>query len=241
MIKDVIQELREVDGKRPDWNEYLWVNAIDVLEGLKAIEVDPKTFGITQDELDDELLEGLLEDRGWHIGRGDNSYNWTGNISHDITFFTVAPPSVDDSELTTEYSENTYEVMRFHKTGDVRGNYTADIMVKSSTEDMLEDTETFEASFTVEVDGKEFYIDASVWDEGMRVIDADSGDDVGELYAYEIADAKTEIHWMLDYDNIKAQLEELDRFIITRLYNKWGYDIIEQGFSALKDTYRHIG
>jgi hypothetical protein len=238
MIDEVIEDLKTLDASR-DTSDYLWVDAIGVLEGLTSYEVDPADFGVTKDDLENDFLESVLEDRGWHIGTGDNSYNWSGNISHDFTVFTVAPPNVDESELNTEYSEQTYQVIRFHRFGDVRGNYTADIMLKASFEDLLEDAETFEASFTIEVDNKEFYIDASVFDEGMRVLDADSQEDVGEIYSYTREDAEVEVHWMLAYDEIKDGLEALDRFVIVRPTDKWDRDIIEEGFSELRTTDRH--
>jgi hypothetical protein len=238
MITDVIEDLKTLDASR-DSRDYLYVDAIDVLEGLKSYEIDPADFGVTKEDLQNDFLESVLEDRGWHIGRGDNTYNWSGNISHDINFYTVVPPELDEKELDIEYSENTYEVMRFHRCGDVRGNYTSDIMLKASFEDLMEDSETFEASFTVEVDNKEFYIDASVFDEGMRVLDADSQEDVGEIYAYSKEDAEVDIHWMLAYDEIKDGLEALDRFVIVRPTDKWDRDLIEEGFSELRTTDRH--
>ena len=79
-----------------------------------------------------------------------NSYNWTSPLSHDINYEVYG------------YDENStvFIVIRVHKFGDIRGNYTDEIIVKyNSYESFLYHTMEYvtkEVSFYFDYNNKEY-------------------------------------------------------------------------------------
>jgi hypothetical protein len=225
-------------------DEVMLVDIVPILETLKSVEVNPHDVGVTDEELRDDILETILERKGWHVGNSDNSYNWSGCISNDINICSVYPPDTPEEETKNEYSDYEHIVFRVHRWGDVRGNYSEDMLVHCTFMSWLEDEYEwgFSDSKIVEVEGKEFAIDYSIFNEEMRVMDAENWEDVGYVYTSDIKEAEQDIFLMLHYEEIKLGLEALERFAYARPYDnqrRWHQDLFELGFYELSDVDRH--
>jgi hypothetical protein len=151
------------------------IDALDVLEELKDYEVDLRETIMPVDatnpyyldyyynpnyssvEYKDYCIEEYLPE-GWTVGRGDNSYNWMGNITNTINFVAIKAPDGED-----------YLVIRFHRWGDERVNYTDDILCKMSMDDLFELESTYKYS-EISVDGKEYLVNTNLFSEGMEIV-----------------------------------------------------------------------
>lgn len=166
------------------------IDAIDVLNELKDYEVDLEETIMPQDadnpyyldpyynpnyssvEYEGYLIENYLPD-GWEVGRGDNSSNWLGNISNAINYSQLFSPDGEE-----------YLVVRFHRWGDLRVNYSNDILCKMDIDDIYE-LETTYKSEVIEVDGEEYLVYTNLFNEGVEITKEDySGDFQEEYYDY---------------------------------------------------------
>ena len=143
-IENVKEEIKLVDEKRGyDYDdEYcLYVNVQDFLDVLKPYEVKP--YEVVEMSTDDEIEE--IPFQTWLYEHSDmdrlhcgNSYNWTSPLSHDINYEVYG----HDMDSTV------YIVIRVHKTGDIRGNYTDEIIVKfDSYDSFIYDTMDYARKF----------------------------------------------------------------------------------------------
>lgn len=158
-----------------DTVEDLEIDVINVLEGLKPYAIDSidiweecsecNGMGEVIDEdsnnyIDCEncLAEGgeseevealkaidILEDiADIKEIRHDNSYNWGSKLNHDIDFIIY-------ESLT---SDLIYVVLKVHRFGDVRGNYTNDCVLEFDTElqflEMLQECSTVNGDLEIE-------------------------------------------------------------------------------------------
>lgn len=191
-IEDVKKEIKELDEQCK--GQYLFANSEDkysllvdvknLLDNMKDREIHPSTVvEIIND--DDEYEEisfqtWLYDYSGLEYLRGDNSYNWSSPLSHDINF-----------ELwgTTETDE-LYVVVRVHRMGDIRGNYTDEIILQySSYDDFLysniEDTDKF-VCVDFNHNEKNYSADIVVnWYRDtvdVRIMDSDSDEEILDLY-----------------------------------------------------------
>lgn len=183
------------------------IDSLDVLEELKAYEVDLRATIMPIDatnkyyldpyynpnysskEYKDYLIENYLPD-GWAAGNGDNSSNWYGNITNAINWCEIIAP--DGHE---------YLVIRFHRWGDLRVNYTDDILCDMTSEDLFE-LESAYKSELITVDGIELYVSTELFSEGFR-IENRYGDFCEEFYGYGDEEEITEF--------IKIKKTEFDK------------------------------
>lgn len=115
----VIRQLRPIDRRV---NKYLDIRPKGLIEALKEYEVDAKK--VMGCDLDDFVWEGaeptvvveILNDRN----SSGNSYNWNSDIVFNWDTYRI-----DDREFLA---------VKFHISGDVRGNYT-DLMLLDMTLD----------------------------------------------------------------------------------------------------------
>lgn len=193
----MIADLKEVDNAFDFWwkeekepFKYM-VNAIDVLELLKPYEV----------EVDEDLVEkhkkiywdwdnGVLEqmeiltDCSLDDFKCDNTYNWNGNISHDMDFKICEDMDSIDGMC--------YVAIQFHRTGDVRGNYTDYALYKfDSFDEFVEVVETAEyenCGGELVVDGKEWVINPRIFAEHIECYCNETGE---TEYLYTTDDEET--------------------------------------------------
>lgn len=131
-IENVKNEIKLVDEKYRNTHSFansddeysLLIDVNEFLDVLKPNEVKPyEVVEIPTD--DDEIEEITFQDWLYEYSDLDrlhcsNSYNWTSPLSHDINYEVYG------------YDENStvFIVIRVHKFGDIRGNYTDEIIVK---------------------------------------------------------------------------------------------------------------
>lgn len=162
-IENVKNEIKLVDEKYRDTHSFansddeysLLIDVKEFLDVLKPNEVSPNEVVEIPTDDDDEFEEITFQDWLYEYSdldrlRCHNSYNWTSPLSHDINFEVYG------------YDENStvFIVIRVHKFGDIRGNYTDEIIVKyDSYESFLchtMDYATKEVSFYFDYNNKEY-------------------------------------------------------------------------------------
>ena len=144
-IENVKNEIKLVDEKN-GYNygdEYdLYVNVQDLLDALKSHEITSDTM--VEIFTDDDEVEEIPFQK-WLYDYSDmkclecgNSYNWTSPLSHDINYEVYG----------YDMDSTVYIVIRVHKTGDIRGNYTDEIIVKfDSYDSFIYDTMDYARKF----------------------------------------------------------------------------------------------
>ena len=119
-IKDL--EALDKDFLLPE--DYIYnVNAIDIIKAWSEYEVDIPT-GMTAEEFFEYVLK-LLGTEDKEFDEFDNSYNWGANITHHFDYKGVW--------LDRWY----FTLVKWHRYGDVRGNYTEYALYKTSREESL--------------------------------------------------------------------------------------------------------
>lgn len=113
-VDNVIRDLVEIDEDR-NYGEFCLA---DVVEWLKN-EVDRDIVGgITYEDL---ILEIKFDIEDGNL-KFDNTYNWSGNVTHELCF------------AYKRYEDMLYVVMMIHRFGDVRCNYTDYIVLEYDDE-----------------------------------------------------------------------------------------------------------
>ena len=182
-----------------DYGKYT-IDIIDVLNHLEDYEIpeiiDYWTFE-EEDGEDIEVLEeitceeylNILDDNGLLVEKNsNNTYNWSAPISND--FYYHIYKNLRDDNLIIKIG--------VHKYGDARGNYTDEfcIIVDSEEEffDILCESDKFN---TIEIDGKNYYIDIRMFSDVFEVSDTD-GECIGTIYVEDDEEAIREIKELID-------------------------------------------
>lgn len=117
----------------------------------------------------EEYMDYLEEVDGLQEVKSDNSYNWSSNIDHDIDF-TIYRNRSDDTFLVE---------LSVHRYGDVRGNYTNDVLLKFDSDydfiEILHDS-TIVVNY-ITVDNEEYCISIDICDEGYNVYNRENDTD----------------------------------------------------------------
>lgn len=195
-VENLINELKELEGKtiyvfgqlqtfKMNDNKYL-VDVIEVLESLRGCEVNLTTevYDNATDEykeLDfenvDDYIDYMIDNGSWKKVGCDNTYNWNGEINHDITFHCYEDLS----------AEQYFVDLMVHKYGDVRCNYTDSVLLMfNSREEFFEIFLYGDNSYRtnlIEIDGKEYIIVARLSEEGFSVENKE-GDKLFSIYGY---------------------------------------------------------
>lgn len=125
MIKDILKELEELEalgvanhqrylkGEKLSYGEYskgdavaFYPKASEVLEGLMMDEANERQSKAILSSID------TAEEYDIEYIRGGNTYNWNGNIDHDLNFDFY------------KWRNRFVMELQVHRYGDVRGNYT---------------------------------------------------------------------------------------------------------------------
>lgn len=107
----------------------LEIGAIDLVEALKPYEIDfKKLYKVDFDSVVYEDAQGYYEEIDLDI-TSNNSYNWSGQVVFNY----------NEIEVTEDYgNEKRYITVKFHRYGDVRGNYTDYMVLDMSLEEFYE-------------------------------------------------------------------------------------------------------
>jgi hypothetical protein len=150
MINEVIKDLTAVDERVKDLPKFM-PKAIDILERLKSLEVN---------DYKREAILKAFEDGNRNYVEAFNSYNWSGNIDHDMQWYVV------------EVNKRKYMILSFHRYGDVRVNYTDEVVLNYDDidkDDFLNAIIESDQHDTLEVDGVAYTFQVSALNEGVEV------------------------------------------------------------------------
>lgn len=186
-IDSIIKDIPMTDYEKSSDSRFS-VNVRALLEGLKEYEVEiPKEF---YEKYKNEYGNGVLQYVEEQTGkqkfeyRGYNTYNWNGAISHNLDGF------------ISESSDGCYVVIRVHRTGDVRYNYTDMALLKfefiEQWFEIADDIAREQCSGYEEVDGKHYYYDLSIFQETIHVYCEEDNKEC-DIIAIDEEDFKSEI------------------------------------------------
>ena len=167
----------------------LYISELDIIRGLASYEIDFKkvygydfeTIAYDYDDLLDDV-DCIRLKHGYYIDvddlniNGDNSYNWNSQVVFDYGKIKVQ----HECDLTKEYV-----IVKFHRYGDVRGNYT-DYMVLDMNMDWFYETimECSRVYAGVEYKGCTYSIDTDAFKESclFDIYSDDAGVDDYDVY-----------------------------------------------------------
>lgn len=155
------------DGRVAD--NVMCCEALDVLEELKKYEIS----------VSDEWIESFLNNPKV---KGDNTYNWSGNISNDLN-------------MNYMVNENDEEIMLImvHLYGDIRAGYSDYFAVKF---DSVYDFYELESSTQMKEVNDHMVADVTIFSDSYNVYDYEKQEDVGSFYDLELEDLLEEINNM---------------------------------------------
>lgn len=155
-IDEVIEEVKSKGATGYIWengeirDDVFICNVLELLEGLKSFETK-----LTEDEFDRILEEG----------EKDNSYNWSANISND---------------LSITWLKDGGCLVEVHLSGDVRANYSNYFSIKS-VEDLYECDGASQSKAITD----RYIADMEWYSEGFDVYDTEIGDTIGTCYSID--------------------------------------------------------
>ena len=201
-MKNMIKEMEALKGANvsifgqpvtlPEDTDKTTVDIIDILKNLEEYEVtelyDYRYNNETEEDEEINILEdcensddviSVLVDYGYINDycdyKGDNSYNWSGNVSHD--FDIKIYKNVLDGGAFVEF--------QVHRFGDVRGNYTESVILQFNNEynfwECIGECDRYEC---IEVDGKSYNYTVSALSDTYEVTD-EEGNYICEAYGEE--------------------------------------------------------
>ena len=126
------------------------------------------------DDVIDKLTEyGYISDDCDY--KGDNSYNWSGNVSHDF----------DIKIYNNAFNDGAFVEFKVHRFGDVRGNYTESVILQFDSEytfwECIGECDRYES---IEVDGNTYEYTVSALNDTYEVTD-EEGNYICEAYGEE--------------------------------------------------------
>lgn len=175
-LEKVIEQVKDSrKGERRPWifnedgnvaDNIMCCEVLDVLDELKAYEID----------VTDEWIEHF---RNNPKVKGDNTYNFSGNISNDLNMDYMVN---DDGE----------EIMLImvHLHGDIRCGYSDYFAVKFDNEYEFYELESATQIKTV---NESMSADLNIFSEYYNVYDYEKQEDVGSFYCLELEDLLKEI------------------------------------------------
>lgn len=170
MFNSVVKELKDLRGSKVYyWGSYhtmpenvspFLIDTLDILNALSDYEINQ-----TIEEIEEmEMLKEI---------KVNNTYNWNAPVSNDFVF-----------RMYESDNGNYYVELAVHLYGDVRGNYSDDIVYKFDNDwDFFETLYDCNAYKEVEVNGKVYGVDINTMYEGLTVYD-ENGDEIGSIYGY---------------------------------------------------------
>ena len=109
-LQDTREILKAVDKTRIDvYDKMLLIDSLELIDKLEPY--------LTQ------LTENNLLDKGYEWIQIDNSYNWNAPLTHDFNI------------RVYQNIENTFLVINWHISGDIRGNYTETLVYLCESRD----------------------------------------------------------------------------------------------------------
>ena len=185
LIVNDIKNLRganvEIFGQPTQLKEEIgntYIDVLDVLEALRPyehiMEVDEvdeegEFVGVKEFKDIDAYLDWMKEVNNLKKEGATNTYNWSSNVSNHINYHIY----VDDMDYA-------YLVIKVHRYGDVRCNYTNEAICRFDTIEDLYDVLDVEKSNTIEVNGEKYTYYVRLLSEEMVI----EGEDYSQGYTY---------------------------------------------------------
>ena len=190
----IIRDLKHLKGKTffggnytVDRNgrksRYLEIGVLDLVEALKPYEINFKAlYKVDYDDVVYEDAQGNYDSIKLDI-TSNNSYNWNAQVVFNY----------NEVEVIDRYGmEHKYITVKFHRYGDVRGNYTDYMVLDMSLDEFYEVLqESSYAYCDVEYKGEYYEIGTDIFKEAC-VFDIYSDD--ANIYYYDV---------YLDIDNLR--------------------------------------
>ena len=201
-MKNMMEEMEALKGAKasifgqpvtlPEDTDKTTVDIIDILKNLEEYELtelcDYCYNNETEEDEEIDILEdcengddviSVLVDYGYISDecdyKGDNSYNWMGNVSHDF----------DIKIYNNAIDGGVFIDFKVHRFGDVRGNYTESIILQFDSEyTFLECIGECDRYESIEVDGKNYDYTVSALSDTYEVTD-EEGNYICEAYGEE--------------------------------------------------------
>ena len=201
-IKNMIEEMEALKGARvsvfgqpvtlPEDTDKTTVNIIDILKNLEEYELmelyDYRYDNETEEDEEVNILEecknsddviSVLVENGYIKDdcdyKGDNSYNWSGNVSHDF----------DIKIYKNAFDGGVFVEFKVHRFGDVRGNYTESVILQFDYDytfwECIGECDRYES---IEVDGNTYDYTVSALSDTYEVTD-EEGNYICEAYGEE--------------------------------------------------------
>lgn len=147
------------------------IDIIEVLKSLEEYEINTSEFlyfdedrgdDINILDTNDDVIESLFE-YGYiesdTYDKGDNSYNWMSPVNHDFNFYTF---KATDGGI--------YVLFKVHMYGDVRGNYTDDVLLYFNDEYIFYETLSENNKYiAVEIDGDIYDIYINIFSDSFEI------------------------------------------------------------------------
>ena len=153
---------------------------------------------------------------------GDNTYNFSGRPQNDISW------------QTFKMAENEYlVVMSFHIGGDIRGNYTDEIVLQFEYEvqflEILNDISyEYGLRFDLEVDGKNYEITPFVLDECVEVYDSERDDYIYHIFGIDDEEVTIQIREQVE-EIYKDNKQRIIKYMLdNKLINEEQYRDLEE-------------
>lgn len=158
------------------------IDVCDFLSELEGLEVEliQENYNEELDEYEEVKMDSIEEYLGYLEGnfglkeiQDGNTYNWSAPINHHFNF------------RIYECLDTYYMVLSVHKYGDVRCNYTQDVLLKFDGEWELQEkfyeNENSYKSIYVDVDGVNYDVSVNLWSDGKEVC-SEGGTYICETY-----------------------------------------------------------
>ena len=175
-LENVIEQVKDArNGEHRPWifnedgkiaDNVMCCEVLDILEELKKYEIS----------VSDEWIESFKDNPNV---KGDNTYNWSGNISNDLNM----------DYMVNEDGEEIMLIM-VHLYGDIRGGYSDYFAVKFDSEYEFYELESTTQSKDV---NDHMVADLTIFSEMYNVYDYEKQEDVGSFYDLELEDLLKEI------------------------------------------------
>ena len=162
MLKTILQDIIDLENKEVtifgqkttlsgDESLTYTPRVKNLIEALEDYEVSSEEYEAMIKAYDDE--ESTLE-----VIKGYNTYNWNGNIDHNINFNHI------------KYNEEDFIMLKIHRYGDVRSNYTVEAIVKMNLDEFLDMImEKLSVYDSIKVDGIDYQVDITAMNEAIEV------------------------------------------------------------------------
>lgn len=208
-----------------DWgkdDELLFTADTKVMfENLKNYEEEiPRYYydNASNDDWSNGIDSYLEEIKGVNLNDGDsdNTYNWNAPLTHDVEF------------TMYEADDGCYFKGSIHRTGDVRGNYTTEFLLKfNDKDDCLEtlfDTCSENCYRQVTVDGVDYTVSPHFFNEYVDIWSSETQENYDDVYCDCIERLKEIIAENKEdeivEENFKGKKEEVSSGYAEFLYNQ---------------------